>query len=130
MANEVAVLIFETEIPIMMTVSDAVAIPKGTLLALSDPFTVAATNADNDLFGGIAGEEKIANDGKTKIKVYRHGIFKVTSGGSTIGKKQVISGLNTVVDYTTLDDEQGRVFGQALETAANGEFFLMELGSA
>lgn len=130
MANEVAVLIVELEPPIAMTCADGAGIEKGTLLKLSDPFTVAATSADNDLFGGIAAEEKIASDGKTKIAVYRRGIFKVTSGGSTVGKKQVISAANTVVDYTTLDDEQGRVFGQALETAANGEFFLMELGSA
>jgi len=127
MANEVAVCIFETEVPIMMTCADGGAIPKGTLLALSDPFTVAVTSGDNDLFGGIAAEEKIANDGKTKIAVYRHGIFKVTSGGSTVGKKQSISALNTVVDFTTLDDENGKSFGIALETAANGEFFLMEL---
>ena len=130
MANEVAVLMVEYEPPIMMTCADGTAIPKGTLLKLSDPYTVAATSADNDVFGGIAAEDKIISDGKTKIAVYRRGIFKVTcgTGGSTVGKEQVIQALNQVTDYTTLDGEKGYVFGRALETATAGEFFLMELG--
>ena len=127
MANEVAKLIFETEVPIMMTCAEATGIPKGTILKLTDPFTVIATAADNDPFGGIAAEEKIGGDGKTKIAVYRRGIFKVTSGGSTVGKEQAISALNTVVDCTANDQDLGLIFGSALETAANGEFMLMEL---
>ena len=126
MANEVAVLIVETELPISMTCADA-AIPKGTILQLTDPFTVSASSGDNETFGGIAAEEKIASDGKTKIAVYRRGIFKVTSGGSTVGKEQSLSALNTLVDCTANDQDLGYIFGSALETAANGEFMLLEL---
>jgi hypothetical protein len=130
MANAVAVLMVELEPPIMMTCADA-AIPKGTVLKLSTPFTVAASSADNDLFGGIAAEEKIAGDGKLMIAVYRRGIFKCEAGtsGVTVGKKVVIEAANEFTDYTTLDDEQGRTFGHALETASNGQFFLLELGA-
>ena len=129
MANAVAVLVFETEIPIPMTCVNATAIPKGTVLKLSDPFTVAASSAANDLFGGIAAEEKIASDGKTSIAVYRRGIFKCECGtsGVTVGKQVVIEAANEFTDYTTLDGEKGEAFGYALETATNGETFLLEL---
>ena len=128
-ANTVAVLMVETELPIMMTCADA-AIPKGTVLKLSTPFTVAAATADNDLFGGIAAEEKISGDNKTMIAVYRGGIFKVEagSGGATVGVPQVIVAANNFCDTTANDSDLGYVFGVALETAADGQFFLMELG--
>jgi len=130
MASAVAVLMVELAPPIMMTCADA-AIPKGTVLKLSTPFTVAASAADNDLFGGIAAEEKISGDGKLMIAVYRKGIFKVEAGSSgvTVGLDVVIEAANEFTDYTTLDDEKGSVFGTALETATNGQFFLMELGA-
>lgn len=131
MASAVAVLMVETELPIMMTVVDA-AIPKGTILKLSAGPVVAASSADNDLFGGIAAEEKISGDGKLQISVYRGGIFKCEAGSSgvTVGKQVVIEAANELTDFTTLDGEKGYVFGHALETASNGQFFLLELGSS
>jgi hypothetical protein len=91
--------------------------------------TVSLSSGANELFGGIAAEEKIASDGKTKIAVYRHGIFKVEAGtsGVTVGKQVVLEAKNELTDYTTLDGEKGEAFGYALETATNGEFFMMEL---
>ena len=131
MANE-AVLMVELERPVMMTVANSAAIEKGTVLKLSDPLTVAASSADNDIFAGIAAEEKIANDGKTKIAVYLRGIFKMvcSATASTVGLHQVIKGANTIGDYTTLDDEKGYVIGKALETGANTETILVYVGSA
>ena len=130
MANAVAVLMIETELPIMITCADA-AIPKGTVLKLSTPYTVAASSADNDIFGGIAAEEYISGSGILQIAVYRRGVFKVEAGtsGVTVGLDVVIEAANEFTDYTTLDDEKGYVFGKALETATNGQFFLLELGS-
>ncbi len=130
MANAVATLIFETEAPIPMTCADGTNIPKGTVLKLTTPFTVEASSADNDLFGGIAAEEKISGDGKTTIAVYRKGYFKVEAGtsGVTVGLDVVIEAANEFTDYTTLDNEKGIVFGKALETATNGQFFLIDLG--
>lgn len=130
MANAVAVLYIETELPISMTCAEGTGIPKGTLLKLSDPFTVAATSADNDLFGGIAAEEKIAGDGKTKIAVWRKGYFIVESNGTTtVGLPQVMKAANEVANLTAADQDLGYVFGTALETAADGETFLMQLGT-
>lgn len=128
MASAVAVLMVETNLPIMMTCADA-AIPKGTVLKLSTPYTVAASSADNDLFGGIAAEEKISGDGKLQIAVYRDGIFKVEAGATvTVGLPQTIHGANEFKNLTAADHDLGYIFGTALETASDGQFFLLELG--
>jgi hypothetical protein len=132
MANE-AVLWMELDLPIPFTVADGAGIEKGTLLKMSDPMTAAAATGDNDLFAGIAAEEKIASDGRTKLGVYRRGIFKmvVEAGQSTtVGKDVVVKGTNTIGTYTTLDDELGYVIGKALETAAAGESCLVLLREA
>ena len=129
MAGAVAVLMVETELPIMMICADA-AIPKGTILKLSTPYTVAATAAVNDLFGGIAAEEKVSGDGKLQIAVYRRGIFKVEAGSTvTVGLPQVVHQLNELTNTAANDNDLGYVFGKALESATDGQFFMFELGS-
>lgn len=129
-ANVVATLMVETQLPIMMNVADGLAVPKGTILDLDSALTVTAADTNEDVFGGIAAEEKIANDGKTQIAVYRDGIFKVEAGagGVTIGLPVGIIAANNFTDFATLDDEKGAIFGVALETAADTEFFLIDLG--
>jgi hypothetical protein len=90
MAHE-AILAFETELPIPFTVADGTGIEKGGVLKLTDPMTAIITSGDEDQIAGIAAEEKIANDGKTKIAVYRRGIFKVyVSAQVTIGQALAI----------------------------------------
>ena len=129
MANE-ATLWMETDLPIPFTVADGAGIEKGTVLKMTDPMTAAAATADNDVFAGIAAEEKIASDGKTKIGVYRGGIFRmiIEAGNTTVvGNDCTIKGTNTIGTYTTLDDEKGYVVGQALETGAAGESVLVQL---
>jgi hypothetical protein len=125
MANAVAVLVYETSIPIAFTVSDAASIEKGDFLQLTDPMTVSLISADNQVVAGIAAEEKIASDGKVKVGVYRGGIFKVVASGSiTAGKACSTSGNNLVQAPATNDEA---VLGIALETVSTGESFLMEL---
>ena len=130
MANE-AVLVFETEKPIPFTCADGAGIEKGALLTLIYPFTVATSSADNQVFVGIAAEEKIANDGKVKIGVYMRGIFKlVVDAGdtTTVGQDCVLRAANAIGKYDTLDDEKGLVVGMALETGAAGETVLVAVG--
>lgn len=92
MAKE-AVLMIETELPIMMTVADATAIPKGSFIEIANPFTATIHNGANDYCGGIAAEEKIANDGKTKIAVYQAGIFRAYGQAAiTTGQSVALSG--------------------------------------
>lgn len=129
--NAVAKLMMETEIPIMMTCADA-AIPKGTVLKLSTPFTVSASSGDNEIFGGIAAEEKISGDGKKQIAVYRGGYFRCEAGagGVTVGLPVGLVALNNFKNFTAADGEKGYNFGTAMETAADTEFFILHLGRA
>lgn len=126
MTNE-AVLIYETSKPIPMTCADGTGIEKGALLKMADPMTVSASAALADIFGGIAAEEKIASDGKTKIPVYRRGgIFKVVASGSiTVGDPIVLTGLNNLVQTAATNAET--VLGIALETCTDGETLAIEL---
>jgi len=130
MANGVAILVYETDVPISFTVADALAVEKGDVLRLATPDTAEMSSANNDLFCGIAAEEKIALDGKTKIAVYRGGIFRVESGttGCTVGKTATIEAKNEFTDGAATDAENGIVFGHFLETGTDGQFVLMELG--
>lgn len=125
MANE-ATLVFETALPIPMTCADGVGIERGALLKMSDPFTVATADGAVGVVGGIAAEEKIASDGKVKIGVYRAGIFKVTASGAIpVGSAVTLKGSNNLVLAAAVNDEN--LLGIAMETAAEGETFLMEL---
>ena len=122
------VLVFETELPIPMIVSDSTGIERGTLLKMSDPYTVAAAAALNDIVGGILAEEKVASDGKAKVPVYRGGIFKAKISGSvTVGDSLVVSGAvaNNLVQTAAINAEQ--IVGIALETGTNAETILIQL---
>ena len=131
MANAVAVLVYETELPVPFTVADAAAIEKGDFLQLADPATVSLVSADNQIIIGIAAEEKVASDGKTKIGVYLGGIFKVEVGtsGCTAGYEVSMEAKNEIKDYDTLDAEVGKKVGRVLETGTNGETVLMVLNT-
>ena len=129
MADE-CVLIIETGRAIAMTVANGTGIEKGAVLILSDPFTAATTTGDTDVVAGIAEGEKVASDGRTKLGVYREGIFKGTAGvaGVTVGVDLITdtstSGANRLV---VADSTSISVVGTALETATNGQTFLFEL---
>lgn len=131
MASE-ATLIYELEPPIPFTVADGTGIEKGALLKLTDPMTAILTSASDDVVAGIAAEEKIADDGKTKLGVYRRGIFKVEANGNiTAGdmvKSDASNAVNTVITVAAAANTTENIVGIALEDAGDGETFLLELG--
>ena len=124
------VLVVEYMPPVSFTVSNAAAIPKGSVLKLSDPMTVAITTGDTDPVAGIAAEEKIANDGKTTIAVYTRGRFKGFAGAAG-----VTAGMSIITDTATgaanelvvADVNSEAIVGMALETATDTESFMFEL---
>lgn len=122
-------LIYELEPPIPFTCADGTGIAKGAILKLSDPMTAALADGDDDIVAGIAAEEKIANDGKTKIAVYRRGIFKGTNnGGSTVGDPLgTYASTGDDNDIRTAPAGHDNQLGHALETASNNHTFLFEL---
>lgn len=87
-------LMIETELPIPMTVADATPISKGDWLIIANPMTMTVHAANDEAYcGGIAAEDKIANDGKTKVAVYQGGIFKaVGQAAFTTGESLALSG--------------------------------------
>tara|TARA_Y100000310_G_scaffold124704_1_gene123504 strand:- start:427 stop:840 length:414 start_codon:yes stop_codon:yes gene_type:complete len=123
MANEL-VLLTELESPVGFTCADGTGIEKGTLLAISDPMTVAKVSGATPNVIGVAAEEKIANDGKTEIAVYMRGVFKATAGGSiSVGASCMAEdGTNELLTATAAADAS-EIFAIALETAADTETF-------
>ena len=64
------------------TVSGAVAITKGAILKMTDPRTAVLADGDGDVCAGIAARDKVANDGRTRLSVYRQGDFDVIASGA------------------------------------------------
>ena len=132
MANEL-VLMFETSLPIPMIVANGTGIEQGTLLKGSDPFTVAASAAAEDQFGGVAAGEKIASDGVLTIPVYLSGIFKAVASGNVTYNDPLVTAvpagnlLASAIGRTTVQLSGNRIFGRALETATAAQTFLFEL---
>lgn len=127
MANE-ATLVFRTELPIPFTVADAATIEKGSLLKMTDPMTAIIVSGAADSFAGIAAVEKIANNGETKLGVYRRGIFKMMlSGSATVGDNLVVSSSVNFVQVGTYSG--GKSVGIALETGTTGESILVEVNA-
>jgi hypothetical protein len=128
MANE-ATLMWETEIPIPFTVADGTGIEKGSLLKLTDPATAIIHSGDEDAIVGIAAEEKIASDGRTKIGVYMGGIFKMTTSAAvTVGTAVAASGTVNKVKAADATCVGSKIVGIALETSGgDAETILVKL---
>ena len=111
--------------PIRFAVADGTAIPKGTLMKLTDPRTAIKTSGDNDPFCGILVEEKVASDGQEAIACYTKGIFDLeqkTGVTSSVGERVSIAGENIVSKCAAADLLFADV-GIALEDAASEEIF-------
>ena len=133
MANATGVLIYETEPPVRFNCASAAAFEKGdfvTLTGATANMVVAITSANNDIFGGMVAEEKVANVG-TYVSLYREGIVKVEVGtsGATVGKTATIEAKNEFTDGAATDAENGIVFGRFLESGTDGQTVAMQLGA-
>ena len=123
-------LVTETELPVAMTVADDAGIEKGSILMLSDLNTAAVTTGDTDIVAGIAAEEKIANDGKTTLAVYKRGIFKGFAGLAGVGVGHALitdTATGAANEIVSADVNSENILGRSLETATDTESFLFEL---
>ena len=123
-------LLYELETPVPFTCADGTGIEKGALLILSDPNTVATTTGDTDPIIGIAAEEKVASDGRTKIGVYLRGIFRGFAGaaGVTVGQGIISdTGTGAPNELVNADVNSEHIVGRALETATDTESFMFLL---
>ena len=123
MADE-AILRDRLENPIDFTVADGTGIEKGALLKITDPRTAIITSADGDMIAGIAAREKIASDGRTRLAVFRKGIFDMyASGAITLGEpvcSAAVDGANRVC-HAGGTEAGAAIIGHSLETASDGE---------
>ena len=107
-----------------VSVSNSSNIPKGTILKLSDANTGSPSSADGDIFLGICAVDKEADDGQTRVSVWRRGVFDMKDSGSgiTAGSPVKINGANLIA---TADDSTAsglkEVIGIALQTASASE---------
>lgn len=131
MADE-CTLIYETSIAIPFTVANATAIAKGAILKLTDPMTAIINSGAEDAIAGIAAEEKVASDGRTKLGVYRSGIFRGTSAAAiTVGDVLSVSATANKLQASTKTSVNSKTIGISLETTGGAdETFLFELKPA
>lgn len=130
MANE-ATLVYKRGFPINFIVSNTVGIEKGAICVLSDPMTATANSSTGEVFAGIAAVEKIANDGRTELGLYRDGYFRMyAAGGPTvaIGSWVTTSGANTIRLATEAEVVLGKGIGIAMEDIAAGTTGIVAVG--
>ena len=115
------------EEPIDFTVADGTAILKGALLTMTDPRTAIATTAAAAKIAGIAATDKIASDGRTRLGVFRKGIFDMAACGAiALGNSVVAVNHDNYVKagIGVLGANSGAtIIGHALETASDAEVF-------
>ncbi len=131
MANEAIIIeLFDGGRPIRYTVTNATAVPKGTIMKLTDPRSMAACDSSAVPIAGIAAAEKVASDGATSLAVYTDGIFGLKcvagSGSAVLGEFVRFGTANAVANNEitvseTLDIETGKAIGRALEEGSAGE---------
>lgn len=127
MANE-GTLVLKYEDPIDFTVADGTGITKGAILKLTDPRTAAASDGDSDYVAGIAARDKVANDGRTRLAVFRRGVFRLMASGSIVAGQSVAThsstgGANVIAASTT------KPCGVALEDTSGNELIEVELNA-
>lgn len=130
MANE-AVLIELPTIFERKTIADGVTIPFGSIMQLSsDPNTVTISDGDN-VFGGIAWEEKTADDGITELTVAMNGVWDIKDSGAAmaIGNMCSVNGVNLVKTLLEADVVLGKTVGKVQETADASEVVRVKVGS-
>lgn len=129
MANEATCIETPTRFA-RFTVADGNAIAIGTILKLADPNTAAASSADNDVFAGIAWEEKTANDGIVEIVAALNGVWDITTTNAAItaGSLVSIGGANLVLTADANAVLLGELVGKALETCSGTETIRVRVG--
>lgn len=120
-----AVLRDKVDEAIDFTIADNAGIEKGTLCNLADPRTAAASGTEGEVCSGIAAREKIASDGRTRLAIFRRGIFDVyASGAIAVGSPVKSAGaVNKVKSAVASSLSGAAIIGYALETAADNEQF-------
>ncbi|MCK9371369.1 DUF2190 family protein [Candidatus Dojkabacteria bacterium] len=109
------------------TCASGTAIPKGTLLTLSDPRTVAANTASGAAIAGIAAMDKSGTDFSTKISVWTNGIFEGYASRAITAGDRIQGSTNNWLGFNVPGSSGAATVGYSLKTAADGEKFTFKL---
>ena len=119
---------------VSVTVADATAIPKGTLITMSsDPNTgLAHAAGTGEIPLGITLQEKVANDGTTRMALAIDGIWDVVAKGAIALGDTVMPGATANMVSVTPGGSLSvgnisRFMGICLETATDAERVLIRL---
>lgn len=122
MGNE-AILKLKLDIPFDWIIADVRGVEKGTVMKMSGVGIAAASTGNGDIFAGIARREKKALDGRTRLSLFRRGIFDmVAASPDTInaGAWVTSSGVNLIRTATSAEHISGKVIGIAREEITSG----------
>lgn len=131
MADE-AVLLREVALPVSFTVLDTPGIEKGSVMKLSDPNSASISNENYDEIAGIAAQEKIDENGQTKLAIYDKGDFAMLASGNIgvgdpVGSAATTSP-NAVLTLVGVANLSGNCcLGISKEDAGDGHIFRVEL---
>jgi len=124
MANEWTI-VNRTEHPLDYTISDATGIEKGALLALTDSGTAILASASAQVCAGVAAREKVADDGRTQLAVYKKGRFVATASGAIAIGNPIVAGLTGSLNFVSAGlgaaHSGAAILGYAEGTAATDE---------
>lgn len=136
MAREAVLVDVKPLVSRRYTCASGTAVTKGTYLKFADPFTASASVAAGDIFCGFAHADVNSStdtgfNTETSITADKGGRYNlVASGAITVGHfvKTAVPG-NYVMECTAADMASSLAIfvGIALETAAAGETFLVEV---
>ena len=125
MANE-ATLSLRIENPLPFTVADATGIEKGTVCALTDPRTAIANSTNGGKIAGIAAREKVANDGRTELAMFRRGWFEMLCSGA-VNLGDPLTAYHNEVQVCAVTASGANIIGTALETGSDNETILVDV---
>jgi len=111
-------------------ISDAPAIPLGTLMVLSGANLIKASSANSEVWAGIAWEEKTAADGLTNLTCAINGVWDLTVSGTavTLGALVALSGATIIRDATEAEEITGDIIGKALQAGTSGDAVRIRVG--
>lgn len=126
MANEAVLVNRDSDIHYFTITNQA--IPRGTLMVISDPRTVTIHNGVEQIPVGVTVEEIKAGDGQVRVGVRGRGIMDMIADGAITVGDMLVPGTATndvrIVDAATASiSHMGlrRILGVAYETASDNE---------
>lgn len=125
----VAVLRERRSEPTSYTCAEATAIPKGTLLKLTDNKTAIKNDTSGSIIAGICARDKLAGDGRTEVGVFYDGLFDMLVSGSVTVGLAVSAGGSSVDAVTNAPVARiGRqILGTSLTTTSDNSIARIEL---